>query len=130
MLQWNQEPFKSATIEDEGNKSTPRTPGARSLQGFQKADALTLGFVMGVALATFSLVWLGDADLPKEPEQVTAQTESDSNRAETELVIEPLPKSRDLSDAGRAGVRNPGSLKNPPAVQVPDSPLRSSRGGP
>ena len=130
MLQWNQEPFKSATIEDESNQNTPRNPGARSVQGFQKADALTLGFVMGVALATFSLVWLGEADAPREPEHATAPGGTDPHRADSELLIEPLPRSRDLTDAGRAGNRNPGSLRGVPEVRVRKSPLKKPQGVP
>ncbi len=130
MLQWNQEPFKSATIEDDSTTSNPRTPGSRSIQGFQKADALTLGFVMGVALATFSLVWLGDNELAQNPGPSAEKPESDSGHLESALVGETALRSRDSSDASRSGDRTPGSLKGAPEIGPLAPHPKKSRGVP
>jgi|GEM_PF-5451258 len=111
MLQWNQEPFKSATTSQDKPSRAPVDAGSRSVQGFQKADALTLGFVMGVALATFSLVWMGDSEAPRSNSQ----------------AADPLPQARNLEAVDMPGRRSPGSLSDAPALK-PHEPAMKKAG--
>jgi hypothetical protein len=128
MLQWNPEPFKSASIEDDSTTSNPRTQGSRSIQGFQKADALTLGFVMGVAVATFSLVWLGDNELAQNPGPSAEKPESDSGHLESALVGETALRSRESSNAARSGDRTPGSAEGAQEIRLLAPPRKNARG--
>ena len=125
MLHWNQAHHTSASPDSTETETQSQSPGPVSLSAAQKrSDALVIGFIMGVALATGSLTWIG-APEPLGPTQ--SRSDGTSQAAPPlPLVIEPITPLEALK-SDHDSTRSPGSIRNESKTRTRPSPLRAIR---